>query len=191
MKRQHYIYIFLILTCISCSIQTEETNSNAGINTDSLFIKSVKPNFHVSLTKSKLVIFDGDGTTQNILPYKNFHEFIEKTNWNSTVDTIINDERGIFIGKKAYNQRSFVRWLNDSTIVEIHAEKPQNFDINFDWVCGLTGQNKLLSIFFTKSPNNSIILDTVRIDFGFLDNGIDIVLKDKTIKTIDFSSFPD
>ncbi|MCX6352231.1 MAG: hypothetical protein NTX03_10260 [Bacteroidetes bacterium] len=129
----------------------------------------------------------GLGYNYNLLKEKTIKEFIQKQNIKFEIlsDTVINDERGIVIGKKLIYNESFVQWINDSSISRLEINNPE-ISLNYGIHCDMS-KDELIKNLKLKPFH----FDTLTFGIGFLENRVDFYFSGGKLKRIYLENLPD
>ncbi|MCR5889316.1 hypothetical protein LRS06_16395 [Hymenobacter sp. J193] len=109
----------------------------------------------------------------SLIKEKSVNDFVrnQPVTFEVTNDTVINDERGIFVGKRLSIGTSFIQWLDDSTVSKMSVS-----DARIKLNCGIrVGMSK--EECRTRFKLGNAKFDTLSFGYGFLDNGCDLYFK--------------
>jgi hypothetical protein len=179
------------MSCGNPNIDRKELTQNQTTFTitDSVLTSNIKKQFLPSnLTGNKLTISDSDYKFLNILEHQKLSDFLKCYSLNGNIinkpDTIINDERGVHIGNKLTFLSSVFYWYNDSLFFAASI-KDKEISLTNGLKIGMT-ENELKSLIFLQNNLELPRLDTVHIDWGQGNCGIDIILKNKRVDELSY-----
>lgn len=125
-------------------------------------------------------VMDSLGLCYKLVSDKTPQSFIHRQHlpFELTTDTVINDERGLYLGPKATLGNSQIQWDNENRVRRLFVDD-NRIVLNHGIRVGMDKQ-QLMRLLGAKDNKDSF--DTLSVDCGFLDNGCDFVFKgDKLI----------
>lgn len=134
---------------------------------------------------SYLAILDATGF--EIVAAKTPNEFIgqQAVKFQSTPDTVINDERGVFVGQRLTYKDSFLQWLDRKRVTRMVIVDPE-IQLKHGIHCRMTKSEFIRATQFDVSRH-----DTLELQTGFLQNRTEFYFANGELTKVVLENLPD
>lgn len=132
-------------------------------------------------------LMDTLGLCYNLVTEKRVADFIKNqpVHFQIAVDTIINDERGLALGKKLTVGNSVIKWLEGTRVTSLLVDD-RRLSFNYGLHVGLSKQAVATCLHVKPFQADTLIFDA-----GFLDNSCEFYFKDGVLRQIKLECQPD
>jgi hypothetical protein len=132
-------------------------------------------------------LMDTLGLCYNLVTEKRVADFIKNqpVHFQVAVDTIINDERGLALGKKLTVGHSVIKWLEGTRVTSLLVDD-NRLRFNYGLHVGLSKQAVATCLHVKPFQADTLIFDA-----GYLDNSCEFYFKDGILRQIKLECQPD
>lgn len=175
MKRQICVVSLSIILLYSC----EEPSKHAKSHDKETHENSWVPDGTSQKTGDVLQFLDTFGIEENIIKQKTKAQFVreQRLSFKELDDTVSNDERGLFMGKKLIYKKSSIQWL-DNAVTRL-CIKDSEIVLNYHIHCGMSKDDFIKTFHLHQTQANTLSFAT-----GFLTNHITFVFSNNVLSAV-------